>query len=124
MSRTCDARPLPAQAALAFTLTDETFAVNIDDHRRSLADAYSMAGVGAIAWIGWVLGTAIGATAAGFIGDPTRFGVQFAMPAMFTALLVAQAEDRRHVIAVVAARRSPSPCMLLLPDPGTSSPRR
>ncbi len=108
---------LPGQAFLAFTLTDETFAVNIDDHRRSLADGYSMAGVGTIAWTGWVLGTAIGAVAAGFIGDPTRFGVQFAMPAMFTALLVAQAEDRRHVITACVAAVLAVAFMLTLPDP-------
>ena len=108
---------LPAQAFLAFTLTDETFAVNIDDHRRSLATARSMAGVGAIAWTGWVLGTALGAIAAGAIGDPTRFGVQFAMPAMFTALLVAQAEDRRHVLTALLAAAIAIVLMLLLPDP-------
>ena len=108
---------LRGQAFLAFTLTDETFALNIEDHRRSLADRYSMAGVGAIAWIGWVLGTALGALAAGAIGDPTRFGVQFAMPAMFTALLVAQAEDRRHVITAIAAAGIAVVLMLLLPDP-------
>jgi len=108
---------LPAQAFLAFTLTDETFAVNIDDHRRSLANAWSMTGVGTIAWMGWVLGTAVGASAAGAIGDPTRFGVQFAMPAMFTALLVAQAEDRRHVVAGLAAAAIAVALMLLLPDP-------
>mgnify|MGYP001086913040 FL=1 len=108
---------LPAQAFLAFTLTDETFAVNIDDHRRSLANGWSMAGVGAIAWTGWVLGTALGAFAAGAIGDPTRFGVQFAMPAMFTALLVAQAEDRRHVLTALAAAAIAIALMLLLPDP-------
>lgn len=108
---------LPGQAFLAFTLTDETFAVNIDDHRRSLADGLSMAGVGTVAWTGWVLGTAAGAVAAGYIGDPTRFGVQFAMPAMFTALLVAQAEDRRHVLTACAAAALAVACMLLLPDP-------
>ena len=63
-----------------------------------------MAGVGAVAWTGWVLGTLVGAAGAGFIGDPSRWGVAFAMPAMFTALFVALAEDRRHVlIGLVAA---------------------
>jgi 4-azaleucine resistance transporter AzlC len=107
--------PLLGQAALAFSVTDETFGVNIDDHRRGLANAYSMAGVGAIAWLGWVLGTALGATAAGFIGDPYRFGVAFAMPAMFTALLVAQAEDRRHIIMAIVAGVLAIAFALLLP---------
>jgi 4-azaleucine resistance transporter AzlC len=109
--------PLGHQAYLAFTLTDETFAVNIDDHRRTLANAWSMSGVGAVAWTGWVLGTAIGALAAAAVGDPTRFGVQFAMPAMFTALLVAQSEDRRHVLTAFGAAAVAVALMALLPDP-------
>lgn len=94
----------PKQALLAFTLTDETFAVNVGDRRAGGSSAASMAGVGAIAWTGWVTGTALGALAAGWIGDPSRWGVEFAMPAMFTALLVALAEDRAHVaVAALAA---------------------
>ncbi len=85
------------QAPLAFTLTDETFAVNIADHRAHLATPTSMLGVGAIAWVGWVAGTAVGAFGAGWVGDPNAWGAQFAMPAMFTALCVALAENRRHV---------------------------
>lgn len=108
---------LRQQAFLAFTLTDETFAVNIDDGRRGLADFASMAGVGVIAWLGWVAGSAAGALLAGAVGDPTRFGVQFAMPAMFTALLVAQAEDRTHVLTALAAAVFAVALMLTLPDP-------
>lgn len=94
---------LPTLAWLGFTLTDETFAVNVADQRQGTATPASMAGVGAIAWVGWVSGTVIGAAAAGWIGDPTRFGMQFAMPAMFAALFVALAEDRRHVMIGVVA---------------------
>lgn len=94
---------LKTQAFLAFTLTDETFAVNIADRRSGLSTPASMAGVGLIAWVGWVLGTLVGALGAERIGDPTRFGVGFAMPAMFTALFVALAEDWRHVLVGTVA---------------------
>ncbi len=98
-----DLTPLE-QSPLAFTLTDETFAVNIADRRAGLATSWSMLGVGAIAWLGWVVGTAVGAYGAGWVGDPNAWGAQFAMPAMFTALCVALAENRRHVvIGVVGA---------------------
>ncbi len=89
---------LPTLSGLAFSLTDETFAVNIADQRAGRATAASMLGVGAVAWTGWVFGTAVGAIGAGWIGDPNRFGVGFAMPAMFTALFIALAENRRHVV--------------------------
>jgi 4-azaleucine resistance transporter AzlC len=90
--------PARTQAALAFTLTDETFAINIADRRGGLSTPASMAGVGAVAWTGWVAGTVVGAVGAAWIGDPTRFGVGFAMPAMFVALFFALAEDWRHVL--------------------------
>jgi 4-azaleucine resistance transporter AzlC len=93
----------PTHAALAFSLTDETFAVNVADHRQGLATPASMAGVGAVAWTGWVLGTLIGAVGAGWIGDPSRFGVGFAMPAMFMALFLALAEEWRHVVIGIVA---------------------
>jgi 4-azaleucine resistance transporter AzlC len=95
--------PLRTQAAVAFSLTDETFAVNIADHRAGMSTPAAMLGVGAVAWSGWVLGTFIGALGAAWIGDPSRFGVGFAMPAMFTALFVALAENRRHVVIGIVA---------------------
>jgi 4-azaleucine resistance transporter AzlC len=103
LSRHVRDAPLPTQAGLAFSLTDETFAVNIADHRAGLSTPAAMLGVGAIAWSGWVLGTLIGAVGATWIGDPSRFGVEFAMPAMFVALFIALAEDWRHVVVGVAA---------------------
>lgn len=106
---------LPVRAALAFSVTDETFAVNIDDQRRGLADAASMAGVGAVAWLGWVLGTILGAVGGTLIGDPGAWGVDFAMPAMFSALLVAQAENRPHVETGVVAAVLALVLALLLP---------
>lgn len=107
--------PLSGQAALAFSVTDETFAVNISDLRQGTGEVWSMAGVGAVAWSGWVLGTALGVFGSSLIGDPYRFGVEFAMPAMFTALLVAQAEDKRHIVIGLVAAVLTVVCALVLP---------
>lgn len=87
------------QGLLAFTLTDETFAINIADAREGRADRFSMLGVGAISWLGWTLGTLIGALAGSAIGNPDNWGVGFAMPAMFTALLVGQLTGKREYVA-------------------------
>jgi len=87
------------QVLLAHTLTDESFAVNIADARAGRAERFSMTGVGLISWIGWTLGTALGAAAGGAIGDPSKWGVDFAMPAMFIALLVGQITRRREFVA-------------------------
>lgn len=95
--------PQALRPFLAFTLTDETFAVNTADARTAGIDPVSALGVGAIAWLGWVSGTAFGALASGAIPDPSRFGAEFAMPAMFTALLVGQIETRSHAYAAAIA---------------------
>lgn len=91
------------KALLAFTLTDETFALNMADAREGRADRFSMLGVGAISWLGWTVGTLAGALAGSSIGDPNRWGVGFAMPAMFTALLVGQLTGRKELIAAALA---------------------
>ncbi len=98
------ALPLRWQLPVAFTLTDETFAVNITHLKDAAADGRELTACGAVAWLGWVSGTALGAFGATLAGDPSRYGADFAMAAMFTALLVAQLEDGRHaVIGMIAA---------------------
>lgn len=94
---------LPLRSWLAFTVTDETFAINIADAQTGSATPGSMAGVGLVSWIGWVVGTAVGALGAQGIGDPSAWGIDFAMPAMFSALFVALAQDRTHVAVGVLA---------------------
>lgn len=107
--------PRRLQLPIAFMLTDEVFAVNITDLQAGTADDYSMIGSGITAWTGWVLGGSIGAAAATLIGDPTKWGVEFAMPAMFTALLVAQVTSRRRAIAAAVAAVSSLGLSLVLP---------
>lgn len=88
-----------------YTLTDETFAINVADLRENKATVGSMNGVGLVSWSGWVLGTAVGVPLAGLIGNPNAWGLDFAMPAMFAALFVTLADNRRQIItgAVSAA---------------------
>ncbi len=107
--------PAHEQAALAYTLTDETFAINMSDVRTGRATTASMTGVGLVALVGWVVGTAVGAGAADLIGDPSAWGVHYAMPAMFTALVVDQATDMRHVLTGLVAAILAVAGMLVLP---------
>jgi 4-azaleucine resistance transporter AzlC len=103
------------QGLLAFTLTDETFAINVADAREGRADAYSMLGVGAIAWLGWTLGTLVGALAGSAIGNPDAWGVGFAMPAMFVALLVGQLTGKRESVAAGVAAAAALALSAILP---------
>ena len=50
---------------------------------------------------GWVLGTLIGAVAGDFLPDPKLFGLDYALPAMFLALLVPQCKERLYTLAAI-----------------------
>ena len=60
-----------------------------------------LVGAGVVLYAGWVGGTAVGVLAAGAIGDPERYGLDAAFPALFLALLVAQLVSRRSVLAAL-----------------------
>jgi 4-azaleucine resistance transporter AzlC len=86
----------PALAAFAFHLTDETFAV----HAARFASAPSPATraeafcVNVVAQAAWVLGGWLGVVGGQVIPDPKPWGLDYALSAMFIALLVLQIKNR------------------------------
>jgi 4-azaleucine resistance transporter AzlC len=64
-------------------------------------DRRVLLGVGAMLWVAWVGGTAVGAFAGRAIGDTAAFGLDGAFAALFTALLTAQLRDRRRILAAL-----------------------
>jgi 4-azaleucine resistance transporter AzlC len=69
-------------------------------HQR-LTPAYVL-GMGAVFWANWVLWSTIGAMLGPVLGDPKRFGADFAFIAIFIGLVVALSKGARSA-AVVAA---------------------
>ena len=65
-------------------------------------DRRILLGAGLMLYAGWVFGTALGVLGGGFLGDPERFGLDAAFPALFLALLVGQLHTRRAVAAALA----------------------
>jgi hypothetical protein len=65
-------------------------------------DRRILLGVGCTLYVAWVGGTAVGALAGQAIGNPSKFGLDGAFAALFTALLAAQLRDRTPV-AVASA---------------------
>lgn len=83
-------RPL-ALAALAFTLTDETFAVDsVEFQRRGRGDPWFMSGLHLLPYVTWLASTMVGAAVGGIVADPQVWGLDFALPAMFIGLLALQ----------------------------------
>jgi 4-azaleucine resistance transporter AzlC len=67
-------------------------------------DRVLIVGIGALLWICWVGGTAIGVALGSVIGDPNRYGIDGAFAALFVALLSTQVRSRtRATVALLGA---------------------
>jgi 4-azaleucine resistance transporter AzlC len=100
-----DVRSWPRRllALFAFQLTDETFAVH--SARFSMGDRGQGTSfvINVTAQASWVVGTALGIFASGLISDIHPWGLDFALPAMFIALLLGQIRTRTHLMVAFAA---------------------
>ena len=99
-----------------YGVTDESFAINMArfrdswDRRRALV-------VNQLTNATWIVATTLGALVGSLI--PTgAFGIGFALPAMFIALLVYQLQSRIHVITAVIALLSGTLWYVVLPGDG------
>lgn len=91
------------QAVFAFELTDESFAVHSARFARGEFSKVETLTVNMTAQVSWVLGTWLGLTAGMLIQDVRPFGIDFALPAMFIALLVLQIKHRAQILVAVIA---------------------
>lgn len=77
-------------AVFAYGLTDEAFALHAARVTRGpLAPAEAVT-INMVAHVSWVLGTVFGVVAGRLVSDVEGFGIDYALPAMFIALLVLQ----------------------------------
>lgn len=87
---------------LGLGLTDETFAVHVtafqQGWRRSLTTLFVC---NHVAQMGWVGGAAIGAYCGELVRDVRPLGLDYALTAMFLALLVLQCVSRLHVLVAL-----------------------
>jgi 4-azaleucine resistance transporter AzlC len=86
---------VPRRFAEAQLVVDESWALS--GGKRKL-----LLGIGALLWVGWVGGTAIGLALGSVIGDPARFGIDGAFAALFVALLATQLRSRQARIVAAA----------------------
>jgi len=83
-------------ASFAFQLTDETFALHSARFSAGPRSKAEIFGLNVTTQAGWLLGTWLGLTAGKFVGDAETLAMDYALPAMFLALLVLQIKDRSH----------------------------
>jgi 4-azaleucine resistance transporter AzlC len=94
------------QVLFSYELTDESFAVHATYFRKHGVPPFKeLFSLNLSAQLAWIIGTIVGAWVGGRLSFNTEtYGIDFALPAMFIALLVMQIENRKHLaIAVLAA---------------------
>ncbi len=93
------------QILFSYEITDESFAVHSAYFRKQgVPPTAQLFGVNAAAHLAWISGTLLGAWLGAYLTfDIDAYGVDYALPAMFIALLVMQIENARHVIIALLA---------------------
>ncbi len=86
-----------------FQLTDETFALHLSRFQRKDTDRAVTIGVNMVAQAAWVAGSVLGVASGSLVGDVRPLGLDFALPAMFIALLCGQLKGRPHLAAGISA---------------------
>ena len=90
-------------AGFCFELTDETFGVHsLRFERGEIAPGRAML-INHVCHLAWVGGTLLGVLAGGLIRDVRPLGLDYALPAMFIALLVMQIRGRAYLWVALAA---------------------
>jgi 4-azaleucine resistance transporter AzlC len=87
----------PGLAAFAYELTDESFAVLSLRFGAGIVSKVEAFVVNATAQVAWVTGSWLGALAGQSIADVRPLALDYALPAMFVALLVLQLRDGLQV---------------------------
>jgi 4-azaleucine resistance transporter AzlC len=91
------------RAGLAYVLTDQAYALSVAEFDKSPGRSrwrYYL-GVAASLWVVWQIGTVVGVVIG--TGVPDSWGLTFAVPLVFLALLVPAMKDRPTTAAGVAA---------------------
>jgi predicted branched-subunit amino acid permease len=84
--------------AEAQLVVDESWAISIGGTR---FDRRLLVGAGLAIYAAWLGGTAVGVVGGGIVGDPRRYGLDAAFPALFLALLAPRLRDRRALVAAL-----------------------
>lgn len=88
-------------AAFAFELTDETFAVHSAQFAAEVPAKAEVFATNITAQASWLFGTWLGVATGQLITDVKPLGLDYALPAMFIALLILQLKDRIQVLIAV-----------------------
>ncbi len=95
--------PVPALAAIAYQITDESFALSTTVLKKRKATFPFMVGLQATSHSAWISFSLLGALSSSVLTGIDRLGLDFALPAMFIALLVMQLRGAKTIIVGIIA---------------------
>lgn len=103
------------QALLAFGMADESYALTVSRFSRVGASRFYQLGANLLLYVVWAACSFLGAAAGALFRDPLAWGLDFAMPATFIALVFSQLTDRRAAIVAIVAALAAAAGVALLP---------
>lgn len=86
-----------------FFMADENWALTMRDLRSGSGRGAFLLGSGIALWLFWVVSTILGVLAGESVGDPTRYGFDFILVAVFVALAAELWEGRPTLVPWVVA---------------------
>lgn len=91
-------------ALFSYWITDESFAVISSWMKQENKIPFSSVfTVNIVAYLGWVFGSFLGAVIGAQAIDVEKYGLDYALPAMFIILLIFQLENRKYVFLAIVA---------------------
>lgn len=94
----------PGQAYTSvFFFADENWALSMAEFRDGSTHGAFLLGSGVILWLLWIASTAVGAIAGDIVGDPSQYGLDFAVTAIFLTLAVGFWDGRESLRPWLAA---------------------
>jgi 4-azaleucine resistance transporter AzlC len=94
---------MPVKALLTFGMTDESYAVTVSRTQEISYSAAYQLGSNIAAYLAWALATIGGILLGSRISDPLSWGLDFAMPATFLALLIPRLADKVSMLVCLIA---------------------
>ncbi len=95
--------PTAVASLLSYGLTDETYAVSMNRYQSHPPTVSYIAGLYLSSHSGWIGSTLLGAALGTHIAGSDRLGFDFALPAMFTCLLVFMTRSKADVFVALSA---------------------
>lgn len=86
---------------LGFWVTDETYAISMGAVVKQQRSKWYFWGLFITSHLAWISSTVLGSVMGNFIPEPQKFGLDFALPAMFIALLILQIRHKKAVAIIV-----------------------